>query len=442
MSKPELLSRTDLHVHVFGAYTPADLVEMAKDVYQEIDWDRFDFRERFARAYGDQADPVRAFARALATGDTALVERLAVCGPDDAGDFERFDVKSFFSIAVTGYYIDRGEHVPVLAPLFRRQDAEGLRYVEYRCGFGPSIFADWHSRVARYFAAHSQPGREARSIVRLSTADALGSYLGLRELLVTRPDLYDAIVGVDFSGREVPPRLLADFFARLHADNAADPAHTLDAVVHIGEVFYDRTLETAVRWCHEAAELGAARLGHCIALGIDPALATGRRPDAHTGSTVRERMDQIDYDLAHASALRSYGVTVDRERLLAERSSLERRTDDEIVHSAYDQRRLDEVARRQDYVLDRLAELGTVIEVCPTSNLRIAGIPAMEGHPVWRLLKSSVRLAICTDDPGVFDTSLAAEVEMVATGYPGGLDALAARLGDPYDYGLAQGRRA
>jgi hypothetical protein len=127
---------------------------------------------------------------------------------------------------------------------------------------------------------------------------------------------------------------------------------------------------------------------------------------------------------------------------MTERAVLARIDDDEIVSSRYDERRLAEVLGRQDYVLDRLTELGTVIEVCPTSNLRIAGIPTIARHSVWRLLESGVRLTICSDDPGVFGTTLAAEVDLIATGYPGGVAALADRLGDPFDYRLAMGRDA
>lgn len=438
---PQSLCESELHAHVFGCYSPADLLAMSRDCCHEIDWHRFDFLARFERAYGVRLDPAQVIERALATGSLDELRSIAVFGAEDAGDFERFDVKSFFAIAITGYHLDHGNHEILLAPLLGRQSAEGVTYAEYRCGFGPTIFAEWHTRFARYFASHSTAGSRARSIVRLNSSDALGSYTILRQLLDDRPDLYEAIVGVDFSGREVPPKSLAAFFARLRSDNAADPEHGLDAVVHIGEVFYDRSVETAIRWCHEAAELGAKRLGHCIALGLDPRVAVSRRPDAHTAETVSERLDQIAYDLAYAPQLREYGVPVDREKLRAEQRHLETLTPTEMVRKAYDETRLEEAARRQDFVLDRLTHIGTVIEVCPTSNLRIGGIPDFRQHPVWRFLRSGVNMAICSDDPGIFDSSLAAEVDSVAALLAGGREALSDRVGDPFRFRLAAERQ-
>ena len=103
----------------------------------------------------------------------------------------------------------------------------------------------------------------------------------------------------------------------------------------------------------------------------------------------------------------------------------------DAVRRPYDAPRLAEVRRRQDFVLDRLAALGTAIETCPASNLRIGGVPRPEDHPAHRFVDSPVDLAVSADDPGIFDAPLAAEVEWLLA--HGRLDAtgLADRLGDP-----------
>ena len=90
--------------------------------------------------------------------------------------------------------------------------------------------------------------------------------------------------------------------------------------------------------------------------------------------------------------------------------------------------------RRQDFALSRLAVLGTVVETCPTSNLRIGAVPDAKDHPVHRFLASDVRLAIGADDPGLFDCTLADEVNWVQRHTGMAPDALRARLGDPRDY--------
>ena len=62
-------------------------------------------------------------------------------------------------------------------------------------------------------------------------------------------------------------------------------------------------------------------------------------------------------------------------------------------HRPYDETRVEEIRLRQTFVLDCLAESGTVIETCPTSNLRIGAVPSEAAHPVhnFRLGRPSNR---------------------------------------------------
>ena len=102
--------------------------------------------------------------------------------------------------------------------------------------------------------------------------------------------------------------------------------------------------------------------------------------------------------------------------------------------------RLEEVGKRQRFALDAVAKSGAVIETCPTSNLCIGGVPDPQAHPVRRFLESEVNLVVAADDPGIFDSPLAAEVDWVLR--HSGMDAagLAARLGDPRRYRLGRVR--
>ena len=106
----------------------------------------------------------------------------------------------------------------------------------------------------------------------------------------------------------------------------------------------------------------------------------------------------------------------------------------------YTPERLEENRRRQEFVLDRLTELGTVIESCPTSNLRIGGVPSPSVHPLHRFLKSQVNLLIGADDPGIFDSPLAAEVDWVLEHTQFDATTLIERLGDPRRFRLGQFR--
>ncbi len=60
----------------------------------------------------------------------------------------------------------------------------------------------------------------------------------------------------------------------------------------------------------------------------------------------------------------------------------------------------------------RLAELGTVLEVCPGSNIALGVYPDFDSHPLKRLRDAGVRVCISSDDPPFFATSLAQEYEI------------------------------
>ncbi|MEH0846032.1 adenosine deaminase family protein [Micromonospora sp. CPCC 205711] len=81
---------------------------------------------------------------------------------------------------------------------------------------------------------------------------------------------------------------------------------------------------------------------------------------------------------------------------------------------------------------DLVAELvdrGTVLDVTPTSNLRLGVAAPDRPHPVARLAAAGVHCSVSTDDPAIFDITLAGEYEVAARL---GIDAAAA-----YRAGLA-----
>jgi adenosine deaminase len=57
----------------------------------------------------------------------------------------------------------------------------------------------------------------------------------------------------------------------------------------------------------------------------------------------------------------------------------------------------------------RLAELGTVLEVCPGSNVALGVYPDFQSHPLRRLMDAGVRVCLNSDDPPFFHTSLERE---------------------------------
>ena len=64
-------------------------------------------------------------------------------------------------------------------------------------------------------------------------------------------------------------------------------------------------------------------------------------------------------------------------------------------------------------LVDELAERGTVLEVCPGSNIALGLYPGWRAHPIGQLYDRGVKVTINTDDPPFFHTTMAREYEML-----------------------------
>lgn len=62
-----------------------------------------------------------------------------------------------------------------------------------------------------------------------------------------------------------------------------------------------------------------------------------------------------------------------------------------------------------------LAGRGTVLDVCPLSNLRTGAVRSLQEHPLPQLVAAGVRCSISTDDPAMFDTDLTRDYEAAAS---------------------------
>ena len=442
------LSGCELHLHILGAYYAEDVLELGKEVYRQGAWDEYRYEDKYQALFGVRPDPKAIFEEALSKGDEGLelIKRWHVYAEEDGGDFARWEAKfNFFMGIWTRYRTIGGQaDVTLLQRMIDHYWKQGLDYIEYRCGTGIGIesFLYFHRLCAHLLQEASDEHRTARYILSLQRWAPLQAYANVQRLFAEYPELVPTIVGIDFASVEqgFPPKNMRSLFRQVVKDNQQYPERTLDIVYHVGEEFFDKSVESAIRWCHEIAEMGTQRLGHAIALGLDPDVAVQRRPYAHVSESVSERLDQIDYDLRHQGELRAYNVEIDEWALLVERATLQRMQPEDQIERSYSPSRLDEIRRRQQFVLDLLAQWKTVIECCPTSNLRIGGVPDAKYHPVHRFLASNVNLVICSDDPGNFDVTLASEIDWVLQQTGMTADALFQRLGDPRRFRLGQRR--
>jgi adenosine deaminase len=62
-------------------------------------------------------------------------------------------------------------------------------------------------------------------------------------------------------------------------------------------------------------------------------------------------------------------------------------------------------------LVERLAELGVCLDVCPTSNVMLSVVPSIAEHPLTALLDAGVRCSLNGDDPLLFGPGLLEEYE-------------------------------
>lgn len=62
-------------------------------------------------------------------------------------------------------------------------------------------------------------------------------------------------------------------------------------------------------------------------------------------------------------------------------------------------------------LVDHLAETGTVLEVCPGSNVFLGVYPTWDAHPIEKLRERGVKVTVSTDDPPFFHTTMTREYE-------------------------------
>jgi adenosine deaminase len=64
-------------------------------------------------------------------------------------------------------------------------------------------------------------------------------------------------------------------------------------------------------------------------------------------------------------------------------------------------------------LVQRIVNAGVHVEFCPTSNLRLGVVRAIDQLPLRHALAAGVEFSINTDDPGVFQCSLTSELRLV-----------------------------
>jgi adenosine deaminase len=70
-------------------------------------------------------------------------------------------------------------------------------------------------------------------------------------------------------------------------------------------------------------------------------------------------------------------------------------------------------AREDAALLEHLAQQQVPLEMCPLSNVRTAVVPSLDAHPIRDYVRQGLLVSVSTDDPKMFNNSLALEYELL-----------------------------
>lgn len=388
--------KKDLHVHLYGCLTAEDLWKIGKENYKKqmplLNW----YADEYKNAWGRRPNVCQYWESE--NGFTLLEQDYVFA---ERNPFPRFQANFNLIIALCPIRNDRFD---IQEKIIRNVDAHGLEYFEART-LVPAKFTK--TEVEKYLYGLCQKITKLNAELDMQTrlvfslfrdnAAALKSYKHIRSFIEAYPDMAKVISGLDFAFTEegFPPKSKESLFKEFHRDNKE--GKKLDLLYHVGESFQDKGIISAIRWIWEADQLGATRLGHAIALGVDPANYKGKI----VHEPCEERLDSIHWLIANKQILREHGHCVNQVELSSEEKTINKQTAP-FVKIKYDDAYIEEAKSLQKAVATILKKNGVLIESCPTSNLRIGQVEKLQFHPLKLFHELGLNYAICTDDPGIF----------------------------------------
>ena len=302
-----------------------------------VDWTSYE--SEFQVTYG-KLPPIRDILKRYdldATSAREEFQQLFVFSDQDAGNFARFQAK--YNLLVNGIGWTKSSLPDSEFPryvkdicgfahkIIGRQRRQNVGYAEQRMPLSPRLTRvqakNLLAGILKTYSEYADSNIQPRLAVSLPRDNPWPGWEVTRELALS--PYGHLLTGIDFCYLEEghPPKHQGPFFNEVRDFNRKHPERALAILYHVGESFDDKSLESAIRWVHEAAELGEHRLGHAIALGVNPdKYGVHRRHE-----TVSERIDQLKYDFRHTDGLGRSGVHVDARRVTQELNHLARSTE-------------------------------------------------------------------------------------------------------------------
>ena len=395
------MKKEDLHVHLHGCLTASDLWFLGKDVYKKnnilLDWYAREYEKAWNRLplYKDYWEKENGFE--LLSQDYLFLE---------PSHFDCFQACFNLIIALCPL---KTHDFSIQEHIIRKRSQENLSYFEARTVFSPRFdkkeaFQYLEGLTLCVKNLNKELSMQTKLVFSLPREEVFleKQYDWLHEFISQNKFLAKEIVGIDFAFSEEnhPPREKKLFFKKFFLDNKK--RKPIKVFYHVGESFRDKTLFSAIRWVIEAHRLGAHRLGHAIALGVDPSLYEGKE----VLESASEAAQTFQWLEENKSSLKNFGYELDGDWHKKERSLL---CGNSYWKFSYTKEKIEELRVFQNACQKMLKAESVVIETCPTSNLRVGEIFSFFYHPIRSFLKNDLSLVLGTDDPGIFKTSFLEE---------------------------------
>ena len=394
----------DLHVHLHGCLTAEQLWNIGKDTYKNrtpmLEWYASEYEKAWGRKpkYLDYWESDNGFE--LLKNDYLF---------KDQNSFDKFQAN--FNLIIALCNITSNDFF-VQEQIIKDVKESKLEYFEARTlipfRFDAKESYEYLKGLCKSIKQlNAEGGLTTKLVFSLFRDNDLAKkhYDWIRSFMNMHKDLGEEIVGVDFAYKEEgsPPKSKIDLFKQFHEDNRK--YRKLALLYHVGESFEDKGIISAIRWIIEAHELRVDRLGHAIALGVNPENYEGKV----IFETVEERSDTLNWMINNRDLLNSHGFKYDFKKTLNELDEI--RSGKNRIRIQYDSEYIKEAKSFQKaaFSLLRTHETKVTIETCPTSNLRIGQINSLKYHPIINFNKEKINFVVGTDDPGIFDIDWSSE---------------------------------
>ncbi len=386
----------DPHLHLYGALSPGQALDLARG--HAVDWAWLAGRWRDA---GLEPPDFQALARRHYTGDVDADDQLAGALHEGPAGFSAFQARYDLIVACSRWasgahdrwHVDVAEEIDLVCAMVAARGPGQVRVL-----IPGAATATWVEPALEHLAS-ATARRGLQLAISLPRMDPLRHW----PLVAAAASRHPCLTGIDLCGIEDEPGSHAPLAAAIAAWNTRQTGRRLDLLMHVGEQLRGVQPLTAVRRVWDAVAIGADRLGHALAVRLDPSAW----PETPAWERCDERRERLRWLQWQADALELDADAIDRD--LADLA-----TRDDASQLAAEATDPGLLRACQDVVLARIVAAKRTIEVCPTSNRVVSGAP-IASHGLARLRQSGVRWIVGSDDPGILGTDLAQEQRLAAT---------------------------